>query len=53
MNPWLLCILLIIFVQYVLEVSVALLNLKALSPQLPEEFARETTQRWSGTFFRL
>ena len=44
MNPWLLCILLIIFVQYVLEVSVALLNLKALSPQLPEEFAGETTQ---------
>jgi STE24 endopeptidase len=44
MNPWLVCILLIIFIQYVLEVSVALLNLKALSPQLPEEFARETTQ---------
>jgi STE24 endopeptidase len=44
MNPWLVCILLIIFVHYVLEVSVALLNLKALSPQLPEEFARETTQ---------
>ena len=44
MNPWLLCILLIIFVQYVLEVSVALLNLKALSPHLPKEFAQETTQ---------
>ena len=44
MNTWLLCILLIIFVQYVLEVSVGLLNLKALSPQLPKEFAEETTQ---------
>ena len=44
MNTWLLCILLIILVQYVLEVGVALLNIKALSPQLPEEFAQETTQ---------
>ena len=44
MNPWLLCILLIILVQYILEVSVALLNLKALLPQLPKEFAKETTQ---------
>jgi STE24 endopeptidase len=44
MNPWLVFILLIIFVQYIPEVSVALLNLKALSPKLPEEFAEETTQ---------
>lgn len=38
MNIWLLAVLLIISIGYILDCLVSLLNLKALSPLLPEEF---------------
>ncbi|MDR3631471.1 MAG: M48 family metallopeptidase [Desulfocapsaceae bacterium] len=39
MNPWLICILFLIFSQYFLELCVSLLNIKALVPTPPQEFA--------------
>ncbi|GAB6192011.1 M48 family metallopeptidase [Desulfocastanea catecholica] len=39
MNPWLLVILCIIFTSYLLELTVALLNIRALNSNLPKEFA--------------
>lgn len=39
MNPWLLFILLVICLSYLLELSMTILNIKALSPDLPEEFS--------------
>jgi STE24 endopeptidase len=39
MNLWLFCILFLIFAQYLLELCVSLLNVKALSPAPPQEFA--------------
>jgi len=39
MNTWLLVILLIIFSSYLLELVVTLLNIHALNPILPQEFA--------------
>ncbi len=44
MNIWLICILLILLVQYILDLGVALLNLKALTPELPQEFAEEMSR---------
>jgi len=41
MNPWLVCILLILLLQYALDIGVSILNLKALSPDLPREFLKE------------
>ena len=38
MNPWLICILFLIFSQYFLELCVSLLNIKALVPTPPQEF---------------
>lgn len=38
MNPWLILILLIIFVSFFLEFFISLLNLRALIPTLPDEF---------------
>lgn len=38
MNPWLLVILLIIIVNFLLELCVSLLNIRALSSTLPKEF---------------
>ncbi len=38
MNSWLIAILIIIAVGYIFDTTVSLLNLKALDPQLPEEF---------------
>jgi len=38
MNSWLIIILLILISSFILETIVSLLNLKALSPQLPKEF---------------
>ncbi len=38
MNAWLLVVLVIIFVSFFLDLVVSLINLKALSPELPEEF---------------
>lgn len=39
MNPWLLVILCIIFTSYLLDLTVSLLNIRALNPNLPKEFA--------------
>lgn len=39
MNSWLIFILLIIIIGLLLECTVSLLNLKALKPELPDEFA--------------
>lgn len=39
MNPWLIFILAVIGGSFLLNTAIALLNLKALSPDLPEEFA--------------
>lgn len=39
MNSWLIVILLIIVIGLILECTVSVLNLKALKPDLPEEFA--------------
>ena len=39
MNPWLLFILLLISAHYLLDTIISLLNLKALSPDLPDEFS--------------
>lgn len=39
MNPWLLVILCIIFTSYLLELTVSLLNIRALNSNLPKEFA--------------
>ncbi len=39
MNPWLLFILAVIGGSFLLSTTVSLLNLKALSPDLPEEFS--------------
>jgi STE24 endopeptidase len=41
MNSWLLVILFILFTTYLLELTVSLLNIRALNPTLPKEF--ETT----------
>ncbi len=38
MNPWLIAILLILFITYLLETVVSLLNIRALDPALPQEF---------------
>jgi len=38
MNPWLLFILAVIIVHYLLDTIISLLNVKALSPDLPDEF---------------
>ncbi|MFW2366224.1 MAG: M48 family metallopeptidase, partial [Desulforhopalus sp.] len=38
MNPWLVLILLIIFISFFLEFFISLLNLRALVPTLPAEF---------------
>lgn len=37
MNAWLLCIVAIIIISYCLELIVSLLNIQALSPQIPKE----------------
>lgn len=39
MNPWLIFILAVIAVNFILNSSISLLNLRALSPDLPKEFA--------------
>ncbi|MBT8355475.1 MAG: M48 family metallopeptidase [Desulfofustis sp.] len=39
MNPWLIFILAVIGGSFLLNTTISLLNLKALSPDLPEEFA--------------
>ena len=39
MNPWLIFILVVIGGSFLLNTTISLLNLKALSPDLPEEFA--------------
>lgn len=39
MNPWLILILAILVIHYLLDTVISLLNLKALSPDLPGEFA--------------
>lgn len=39
MNFWLVIILLILLTSYFLEVAISLLNIRALSPDLPQEFA--------------
>ena len=39
MNPWLLFILVVIIVHFLVDTIISLLNLKALSPELPEEFS--------------
>jgi STE24 endopeptidase len=44
MNPWLVCILLILLIQYVLDVGVSILNLRALEPVLPQEFEEEMSR---------
>lgn len=38
MNYWLIFIIAVIVVSYILELLVSILNLKALSPELPDEF---------------
>lgn len=38
MNAWLIAILLILVVSYILDLLVSILNLKALNPELPNEF---------------
>ncbi len=38
MNPWLIFILAVIVINFLLNSTISLLNLKALSPDLPEEF---------------
>lgn len=38
MNSWLIAVLLIIVIGFILDFAVSILNLKALSPLLPEEF---------------
>jgi STE24 endopeptidase len=38
MNLWLIAVVLIILISYLLELTVAMLNLRALKPVLPEEF---------------
>jgi STE24 endopeptidase len=38
MNTWLIIILFILLTSYLLELSVSLLNIRALSPNLPDEF---------------
>jgi len=38
MNSWLLFILAIIVLHYILDITVSSLNIKALSPELPDEF---------------
>jgi len=38
MNPWLIFILAVIVINFLLDSTISLLNLKALSPDLPEEF---------------
>ena len=39
MNGYLLCILAILLISYLLDLTVALLNLRSLRPELPSEFA--------------
>jgi len=39
MNLWLIFILAVIFIHYALDTFVSLVNIKALSPHLPEEFS--------------
>lgn len=39
MNPWLLFILIVIIAHYLLDTIISGLNLKALSPELPDEFS--------------
>ena len=38
MNPWLIFILVVIGASFLLNTAISLLNLQALSPDLPEEF---------------
>ncbi len=44
MNPWLLCILAILLIQFLLDVSISILNLKALAPDLPREFEEDMSR---------
>jgi STE24 endopeptidase len=44
MNPWLLCILAILLIQFLLDVSISILNLKALAPELPREFEEDMSR---------
>ena len=39
MNTWLLIVLLILLISCVIEVTISILNIGALSPDLPDEFA--------------
>jgi STE24 endopeptidase len=39
MNPWLIFILVVVATSFLLSTTVSILNLKALTPDLPEEFA--------------
>ncbi len=43
MNPWLICILLILTVHCLLDLGVSVVNLKALTADLPREFAEVLT----------
>lgn len=45
MNFWLYAVLLIICTSYLLELAVSVLNVKALSPDLPEDFADTLNQQ--------
>ena len=55
MNPWLIFILAVIVINFLLNSTISLLNLKALSPDLPDEFADTYDQdkyRESQTYTR-
>ena len=56
MNLWLIFILTVIVVHYLLDTIISLLNLKALSPELPNEFSDTFDQskyRQSQTYTRV